>query len=121
MFFVSGAAKLTDTAGTAAHMTAAGIPEAHTLALIAGIAEIAGALSIATGFLARIGSVGLILFLIPTTLIFHPFWNFEGQQQVMQMSNFLKNCAVAGGLALLVANGAGRYSVDFALRRPQEA
>lgn len=120
MFFVSGFAKLTDTAGTAAHMTGAGIPYAETLAVIAGIAEILGAISIATGFLARIGGIGLVLFLIPTTLIFHPFWSFEGPERLMQMVNFLKNCGMAGGLLLIVANGAGRYSIDNVIRRPQE-
>ncbi|MGE0402527.1 MAG: DoxX family protein [Kofleriaceae bacterium] len=120
MFFVSGVAKLTDVSGTAAHMTAVGIPEAETLAIIAGIAEVLGALSIASGFLARIGGMGLVLFLIPTTILFHPFWSFEGRERIMQMANFLKNCGMAGGLLMIVANGAGRYSIDAAIRRPQE-
>lgn len=120
MFFVSGFAKLVDTSGTAAHMSSAGIPNAETLAVIAGIAEVCGALSIASGFLARIGGIGLVLFLIPTTLIFHPFWNLGGPERLMQMVNFLKNCGMAGGLLLIVANGPGRYSIDYAIRRPQE-
>lgn len=120
IFFVSGFAKLTDTAGTAGHMEAMGIPEAHTLAIIAGIAEVAGAISIASGFLARIGGIGLVLFLIPTTFIFHAFWNYEGPERLTQMVNFLKNCGLAGGLLMIVANGAGRYSIDNAIRRPQE-
>src|SRR5215468_1954097 len=49
IFLVSGVAKLTDTPGTVAHMTAAGIPYAETLAIIAGAAEVLGAISIATG------------------------------------------------------------------------
>jgi putative oxidoreductase len=117
IFFVSGIAKLTDTAGTAEHMVARGIPYAETLALIAGAAEVAGALAIAFGFLTRIAAVGLILFLIPTTFIFHNFWAVPADQRVMQMSSFLKNVAIAGGLWFLVANGAGRYSLDARLRR----
>jgi putative oxidoreductase len=121
IFLVSGIAKLADTSGTAAHMTGMGIPHAETLAVIAGIAELLGAIAIATGFLARIGGIGLILFMIPTTLIFHAFWNVEGAERLTQMVNFLKNMAICGGLALLVAHGPGRYSVDNVLRRPQEA
>jgi putative oxidoreductase len=121
MFFVSGFAKLTDTTGTAGHMSAMGIPNAETLAVIAGIAEIAGAISIASGFLARIGGIGLVLFMIPTTLIFHSFWMYEGPERLQQMVHFLKNTAMVGGLLLIVAHGAGRYSIDNALRRPQEA
>ena len=120
IFFVSGFAKLTDVSGTAGYMTSMGIPDAETLAVIAGIAEIVGAISIASGFLARIGGIGLVLFLIPTTLIFHAFWNYEGMERVAQMANFLKNCGLAGGLLLVVANGPGRYSIDNTLRRPQE-
>ena len=121
IFFVSGFAKLTDTTGTAAHMEQAGIGNAETLAIIAGICEIAGAISLATGFLTRIGGLGLFLFLIPTTYLFHGFWNFEGQERLTQMVNFMKNLAIGGGLLSYVAYGAGKYSIDHVLRRPQEA
>jgi putative oxidoreductase len=121
IFFVSGFAKLTDTTGTAAHMTQAGIGHAETLAVIAGICEIAGAIALATGFLTRLGALGLFLFLIPTTIIFHGFWNVEGAERMTQMVNFMKNLAIGGGLLGVVAYGAGKYSIDSVLRRPQEA
>jgi putative oxidoreductase len=117
IFLVSGLAKLTDTPGTVAHMTAAGIPYPDTLALVAGCAEVLGALAIATGFLTRVASVGLILFMIPTTLIFHAFWNDAGQERMTQMVNFMKNLAIIGGLAVLAAQGAGRFSIDHRIRR----
>src|SRR5689334_15307113 len=117
IFLVSGIAKLTDTPGTVAHMTAAGIPHADTLALVAGGAEVLGALAIATGFLTRVASLGLILFMIPTTLIFHAFWNAAGEAHMTQMVNFMKNLAIIGGLAVLMAQGAGRFSLDHQIRR----
>lgn len=118
IFLVSGIAKLTDTSGTAAHLEAAGLPYASTLAIIAGIAELAGGLSLVFGFLTRIGALGLILFMIPTTIIFHGFWTFEGAEQQAQMINFLKNLAIMGGLALIVAFGPSRYSIDKKIREP---
>jgi len=118
IFLLSGIAKLTDTANTASQMQAAGIPSAYALAIIAGIAEVAGALSIMTGFLARIGALGLFVYLIPTTLIFHHFWDLSGNAQLTQVVNFMKNLAILGGLSLLVAYGPGRYSIDARLRRP---
>jgi putative oxidoreductase len=121
IFVVSGTAKLTDTAATAAHMTGAGIPYADTLAMIAGAAEILGAISIAAGFLTRIGAIGLVLYLIPTTLIFHAFWNSEGKERLEQTVNFLKNLAIMGGLTSLFAFGAGRFSIDYLLRRPRRS
>jgi putative oxidoreductase len=119
IFLMSGIAKLTDTAGTVQHMTQAGIPAAHTLAIVAGVAEICGALSLIFGFLTRVGAVGLILYLIPTTLIFHHFWTFTGEAQTTQMVNFMKNLAIIGGLFAVAAHGASRLSLDARMRRPR--
>jgi putative oxidoreductase len=118
IFLLSGFAKLTDTSGTVAHMEAAGLPYASTLAIIAGIAELAGGASLVFGFLTRIGALGLILFMIPTTIIFHGFWSFEGAEQQAQMINFMKNLAIIGGLALIIAFGPSRYSIDKKIREP---
>ena len=120
IFLVSGSAKLVDVAGAAAHMSAVGIPYPETLAMFVGVVEILGALSLAFGALTRIGALGLILFMIPTTLLFHNFWAFEGDEQRMQLVNFLKNLGITGGLLLLISYGPGRYSIDSLLRRPLE-
>ncbi|MBL9018762.1 MAG: DoxX family protein [Myxococcales bacterium] len=121
IFVVSGIAKLTDTAGTAGYMTAQGIPYAHALAIFAGLCEIAGGLAIAFGFLSRLAAIGLFLFLIPTTLVFHNFWALDGAEAQLQMVSFLKNLAIMGGLLLLWAQGPNRLSVDARLRRPLDA
>jgi putative oxidoreductase len=120
IFLVSGIAKITDPSGTIAHMEGAGIPAAGLLAWVAGFAEIAGGLSLMFGFLARLGALGLILFMIPTTLLFHDFWNYAGAERLSQMANFMKNLAIIGGLLLLFAHGPGRYSLDYRFRRPKE-
>jgi putative oxidoreductase len=117
IFLVSGIAKLTDTPGTVAHMAAMGIPYPDTLAVVAGVAEVLGAIAIAFGFLTRVASVGLILFMIPTTAIFHAFWNYAGKEQLPQIANFMKNLAIIGGLAVLTAQGPGRFSFDHRIRR----
>lgn len=116
LFLVSGITKLTSLDQTAGYMASVGIPSAHALALIAGCAEILGGLALVVGALTRLASLGLILFLIPTTLLFHNFWALEGPEQQMQMVNFLKNLQIMGGLALLIAFGPGRYSVDARAR-----
>lgn len=119
IFFVSGAAKLMDIEKTVGHMTSQGIPEAHILVYVAAIAELAGAASILFGFLTRIGAFGLIIYVVAATVVFHDFWTFTGEEQRMQMIQFLKNLAIIGGLALLVAQGAGRYSLDARIRAPR--
>ncbi|HWU90079.1 MAG TPA: DoxX family protein [Kofleriaceae bacterium] len=120
IFFVSGFAKLADLSGTAQVMAAAGIPQPASLAFIAGIGEVLGAASIALGLLTRVGALGLLLYLIPTTLIFHGFWSYTGAAQQMQLIELLKNLAIMGGLATLVAYGAGGYSADARVRRPMQ-
>jgi putative oxidoreductase len=121
IFLVSGFAKLTDSSGTVAHMVAAGVPAASTLVWIAGVAEVLGGLSLMTGLLARVGGIGLALFVALATYYFHAFWNLEGAERLPQMVNFMKNLAIIGGLLLLVAHGPGRYSLDRRLRKPLEA
>ena len=121
IFIVSGIAKLTDTAGTAGYMTAVGIPYAHALAIFAGICELAGGLALVFGVLTRLAALGLFLFMIPTTIIFHHFWALDGAEAKMQMVNFMKNLSIMGGLILLWAQGPNRYSVDARMRRPLDA
>jgi putative oxidoreductase len=120
IFLLSGLSKLTNTEGVAAYLTQAGLPEAHTLTLIAGCAEVLGALSLFLGMLTRVGAGGLFVYLIPTTLVFHAFWKLTGEAQALQIANFLKNLAIMGGLATIVAFGPGRYSIDARLRRPKQ-
>ena len=117
VFLLSGIGKLTDLPGTATQLDQHGLPYAPTLALIAGIAEVAGAVGLILGVLTRAASVGLILFMIPATLIFHAFWNFHGAERLPQQINFVKNLAIIGGLMVLAAFGAGRSSVDYLVRR----
>lgn len=114
IFLMSGLGKLMDWSGTAAYMQGAGIPGSAVPVLLAlAIAiEILGGLSIITGTFARAGALVLIVFLIPTTLIFHNFWALEGAERAAQMANFMKNLSIMGGLLLIIGAGAGRLSID---------
>jgi putative oxidoreductase len=74
---------------------------------------VVGGISVLFGYKARFGAFCLIVFLASATYFFHPFWKFEGTDQFqVQMTNFLKNCAVGGGLFIVLARGAGRWSLD---------
>ena len=76
------------------------------------VLEVLGGLSVLIGFKARWGALALIVFLVPTTLIFHDFWTYTGQEQQMQMIQFMKNLAILGGLFVVFGLGAGPMSVD---------
>lgn len=118
IFLHAGIAKLSDPHGAMAYMAKLGIPHADTLVYVAGLVEILGGAAILFGFLTRLGALGLFLYLIPTTYLFHGFWHMTGAEAQMQMTNFLKNVAIMGGLLMLFSRGPGRYSIDAALRRP---
>ncbi len=67
-----------------------------------------GSLSLIIGYKAKIGALLIILFLIPATLFFHPI--------PADLSNFLKNLALIGGLMMVIAYGPGLLSVDAGKR-----
>jgi putative oxidoreductase len=117
IFLVSGIAKLTDPTGSAAYMTSAGIGNADVLVYIAGIAELAGGLSLLFGFLTRIGAMGLIVMLVLINVLMHNFWALPEPESKAQMVQFVKNLAIMGGLFMVVAMGPGRYSLDALMRR----
>lgn len=83
--------------------------------LIIGILmELLGALLILLGWYTQLGCLLLMVFLLPVTFIVHGFWNYQGNEMVVQASNFLKNLAIYGGLTLLLSCGPGRWSLDAA-------
>jgi putative oxidoreductase len=116
IFLVSGYAKLTDPAASIGYMQSMNVPEPGTLVYVAGLAEILCGLSIAFGFMTRIGALGAVAFLVVTTYYMHPFWALEGAAAKMQMVQATKNLCIAGGLLMLASAGAGRYSLDAIVR-----
>jgi len=112
IFVVSGAGKITGYAGTAAVMAAKGLPIVDVLLPLTIAVELGGGLLLALGWKARWAAAALFLFLIPTTLIFHQFWGIEPKLAQMQKIHFLKNVAIMGGMLMVLAIGAGRWSVD---------
>ena len=112
IFISSGYNKITGWEQTGDFMAAKGLPMVPILLGGAILFEIVGGLSVVVGFKARIGAALLIVFLIPTTVIFHDFWAYEAQQQQNQLINFMKNLAILGGLFQIAAVGPGPWSID---------
>jgi putative oxidoreductase len=82
-----------------------GVPSALLPVVIA--AEVLGAIAIVAGWQTRITAFLLAGLTVLSALFFHNDFG-DPVQSVM----FLKNVSIAGGFLLLVANGAGRFSVD---------
>ena len=112
IFVVSGLGKITGFAGTAAYMASKGLPMVQVLLPLAIAAELGGGLLLALGWKTRWAAALLVLFLIPTTLIFHQFWGLDPKLAQMQQIHFLKNVAIMGGMLMVIAGGAGAWSLD---------
>jgi len=112
IFLISGFMKIMNWQMFATMMAAKGMPAAEVFLALAILTEIGGGLGILLGCQARLSALALALFLVPTTLIFHNFWAYEGEMMQNQMQHFLKNLAIMGGLYTVVAVGSGPFSID---------
>lgn len=104
--------KIPQFKNVATYMAAEGVPFPEVMLAGAIVFLIAGSLSVIAGYRTRIGAALLLVFLILATYFFHDFWNFEGQEQQMQIIEFTKNLSLMGTMVFLIANGPGGLSVD---------
>jgi putative oxidoreductase len=112
LFIPAGFAKIGGFAGTVGYIASKGIPLAEVCAAIAIAAELGLGLLLLVGWQARWAALGLALFTLVITPIFHGFWAMPEAQQMMQKQAFFKNLAVAGGLLVIAAFGPGAFSLD---------
>ena len=50
-----------------------------------------------------VGIAALVLFLVPVTVVMHPFWRESGATRMMDMVNFTKNVGLLGSILMLTA------------------
>lgn len=104
--------KIPNFGQTDQYMTANGVP-LPSLSLVAAIVFlIVGSVSVVLGYYARIGASLLLVFLILATYFFHNFWAYEGQEQQLQMIQFMKNLSMMGTMVFIMAVGSGPLSLD---------
>jgi putative oxidoreductase len=92
----------------------------HVLLAMAIVLSLLGGLSVLIGLRARVGTVLLLVFLVPTTVIMHNFWALDSQQAQTELINFMKNVGLLGGLLMILAFGSGGLSADVMLPRRRE-
>ncbi len=104
--------KIPNFDGVSQYMAAEGVPQPKLMLAGAIAFLIIGASSVVLGYKIKYGASLLLIFLILATYFFHDFWNFEGQEQQMQMIQFMKNLALMGVMVYFIANGPGHGSFD---------
>jgi len=76
---------------------AKGVPAAEEAVKATGALLIASGLSVMAGIRPRQGLMGIIAFLVPTTLQMHRFWEEEdAEKRQIESINFSKNVALIG-------------------------
>jgi len=101
-------------------MAARGVPVSliPVVILAARALQLIAGLGLILGIYPRISALGLLLFLIPATLMAHEFWLAIGTSLYMvQLINFFKNVCMAGGLLFIIAT----RSQPVLLPRPTRA
>lgn len=112
IFIKAGFGKIGGWEGTAGYMASKGMPVVPLLLALTIAIELGGGLLLAAGYKARWVALAIFLFLIPVTVIFHPFWGIDAAQVQNQMNHFMKNVAIMGGMLMVFAFGPGAYSLD---------
>ena len=117
LFLVSGFGKLAAPSATKAYILAAAMPFPHLAYLVALAVEIGLAMALLLGCRTRVVAALMAAFTVATAFAFHaPF------ADPSQMTAFLKNLAISGGLLHVSAYSAGSFALDaLRLRRVQTA
>ena len=107
LFLVSGLGMMAAPGGVAGYMVALGVPMPAVSVWIVIVWKVVAALMVIAGFKTRLGALALALFAAAAALLAH--LNFADQNE---MTQFLKDFAIAGGFIALAVAGPGAYSVD---------
>ena len=116
MFVLAGFSKIGGFDGIAGYIGSKGLPLPQLLAVGTIVLELVAGLALLVGLRARWAALALAAFTVLATVIFHAFWAVPAEQQRVEYLLFIKNVAVVGGLLMVAAFGAGKWSLDA--RRP---
>ena len=107
IFLNSGIGKISNFAGTQQAIAGAGLPIAPVVTVFTIAFLLLGSISLILGYKVRIGAGLLIAFLVPATMVFH-----NPIVDAAEMTQFLKNLAIIGGLLMVFAYKSGPISLD---------
>lgn len=110
IFIASGLSKIGDWDKTISYMESHNMIFTPFFLIMAIILQVTGRLSIITSYKSEIGTILLLIFILPATFIFHNFWTLpiETDLQIVtqqaEMVSFLKNITIIGALLLIFNN-----------------
>ena len=113
LFLFNGIAKIFDYEGTIEYMENFGVP--GYLITPAITIEILFPILLIIGYKTRLSAIVLASFTILLAVIFHTDFS-----NPIQLTQFLKNFAIAGGFIMIFVYGPDKYSIDYMLKSKQK-
>ena len=107
LFVMAGVNKLSSVEGTIGYIASVGLPLPELVYMGTLALEIGAGLMLAIGLQTRFAAIALGVFSIAAALIFHS--NFADPNEI---TAFLKNLAIGGGMFALATAGSGRFGIQ---------
>ncbi len=102
LFLASAMGHLTQSKAMGAYAGSKGIPSPVLATQASGVLILLGGISVLLGLWGDLGSLLLVVFLLPTALLMHAFWKeTDPMAKQMEMVQFNKDLALAGGAFVL--------------------
>jgi len=92
-----------------------GLPAPKLSVLASGAVLVLGGLAIVAGAYPAVAGLALAAFLLVSAVAMHDFWAVPEDQQQDEMTNFLKNVALAGGALAFVALSSSTWAYGAGL------
>ena len=102
IFIITGVMHILHWHEKAVGLGAKGVPFPDFFLACAVILMIGGGILLITGHRTHLAAIALLVFLVPTTLLYHNFWAMPALDYQNQLIQFLKNLAIMGGLLILL-------------------
>jgi putative oxidoreductase len=104
LFLTSGYGHFAQRKAMAGYAGSKGVPAPLPAVLGGGVLLVAGGLMVLLGIWADLGALLLVLFLLPTAVLMHPFWKeSDPQARMMETVQFSKDTALGGAALMLFA------------------
>jgi putative oxidoreductase len=112
VFIKFGVDNLMAPTGLNSLLSQKGFPQPMLFTYLAALVQIVCGVLVAIGWHTRLAAFGLAAFVVIATLLAHQYWTMTGPPRSANTAQFWKNVALLGGLFMVMANGAGRFSID---------
>ena len=95
-----------------------GLPAPKLAVLGTGAVLLLGGLGIVVGVFPVVSAVAVGAFLVVSALLMHDFWAVPEEQQQDEITQFLKNVALAGGALAIAALGSQSWALSLGIALP---